>query len=83
MNSRNFEDKTELYKILQSAKESNRTIMLKPLIIVENLKTDFNITVRDLEVMELALITLYKPQCNIEGLKKEYVFRNDYKKNKE
>lgn len=83
MNSRNFEDKTELYKILQSAKESNRTIMLKPLIIVENLKTDFNITVRDLEAMELALITLYKPQCNIEGLKKEYVFRNDYKKNKE
>lgn len=83
MNSRNFEDKTELYKILQSAKESNRTIMLKPLIIVENLKTDFNITVRDLEAMELALITLYKLQCNIEGLKKEYVFRNDYKKNKE
>jgi hypothetical protein len=35
--------------------------MLKPLIIVENLKTDFNITVRDLEAMELALITLYKP----------------------
>lgn len=71
MNSRNFEDKTELYKILQSAKENNRTIMLKPLIIVENLYYSKRFRSNGI---------LYKPQCNIEGLKKEYVFRNDYKK---
>lgn len=68
------ENKDYLYQILKCAKQNNQIITLKPLIIVEDLKVQYPIKDRDLDAMELALITLYKPQCNIEGRIKNYRF---------
>lgn len=67
-------NKDYLYQILKCAKQNNQTITLKPLIVVEDLKVQYPIKDRDLDAMELALITLYKPQCNIEGRIKNYRF---------
>ena len=61
------ENKDYLYQILKCAKQNNQIITLKPLIIVEDLKVQYPIKDRDLDAMELALITLYKPQCNIKN----------------
>lgn len=60
---------TYLYRLLRSAKQLNKNICLKPIIIVENLKIKDNIkiTERDVKMMELALITIYQPEANIEG----------------
>lgn len=60
---------TYLYRLLRSAKQLNKNIQLKPIIIVEDLiiKDNIKITERDIKMMELALITLYQPEANIEG----------------
>lgn len=60
---------TYLYRILRSAKQLNKNIQLKPIIVVEDLIINDNmkITERDIKMMELALITLYQPEANIEG----------------
>lgn len=63
-----------LYNYLRVCKEGGAEISLKPLIIVEELKISKGekIKERDLKMMELALIDLYKPVCNIQGRLETY-----------
>lgn len=64
-----------LYKYLNAIKkEENCIITLKPLINIKDLKVKNNIRNRDIEAMELALIQLYQPICNIQGIKQDYEF---------
>lgn len=64
-----------LYKyIVQQKAENDAEIIMKPLINVKELKVKGSINNRDIEAMELALISLYKPICNIQGVKQEYEF---------
>lgn len=48
---------------------------MKPLIAIEELKVDNGVSPRDIKAMELALITLYQPICNVEGIYTNYNMR--------
>lgn len=61
-----------LYKYMRDNKDCYYE--LKPLINVKNIKTKEKITNKDIEMMELALITLFKPKCNIQGILQDYIF---------
>ena len=61
-----------LYKYINQLKE--KEIIMKPLVNVKELKVKGKINNRDIEAMELALIDLYKPICNIQGIKQDYEF---------
>ena len=67
-----------LYKYLKEEKKKygEVSISFKPLINVKDFKIEniSDITNRDIEAMELALIHLYKPICNIQGVKQDYKF---------
>lgn len=64
-----------LYKyIIQQKEQNNAEIIMKPLVNVKELKVKGKINNRDIEAMELALIDLYKPICNIQGIKQDYEF---------
>lgn len=56
-----------LYRTLRAAKQMDLNIKLTPLIIIEELKVNKALTNRDINMMELALIQLYQPKCNIQG----------------
>lgn len=58
-----------LYKFLEG-----KEVEFKPIINVKDLRVDGKVSNRDIEAMELALITLYKPICNVQGVKIDYVF---------
>lgn len=67
-----------LYKYLLNEKQLNGNIAIsfKPLITIKDLKIE-DVSIiknRDIEAMELALIHLYKPICNIQGIKQDYKF---------
>lgn len=49
-------------------------IIFKPLINVPLMKVEGDISNRDIEAMELGLITLYQPICNIQGRVQDYKF---------
>ena len=64
-----------LYKYLSMMKrDEGCVITLKPLVNVKDLKVKGTIRNRDIEAMELALIQLYQPICNIQGIKQDYEF---------
>lgn len=64
---------THLYNIInQRMSELNVNVCIKPLIVIEKMKINKPLTKRDLNIMELALIELYKPIGNIEGRIKDY-----------
>lgn len=64
-----------LYKyLIMMKKDEGCVITLKPLVNVKNLKVKGTIRNRDIEAMELALIQLYQPICNIQGIKQDYEF---------
>lgn len=64
-----------LYKyIVQQKEKNNAEITMKSLVNVKELKVNGKINNRDIEAMELALIDLYKPICNIQGVKQDYEF---------
>lgn len=64
-----------LYKYLRMMKRDEGCVIeLKPLVNVKELKVKGNIRNRDIEAMELALIHLYQPICNIQGIKQDYEF---------
>lgn len=65
-----------LYRGLRKAKTYGAKISLRPLIIVEELKVNKPIVERDIEMMELALIQLYQPKYNIQGIHQNYVVQN-------
>ena len=63
-----------LYRYLRVAKEGGAEIALRPLIMIEtlNISPGISIRERDLKMMELALIDLYKPVCNLQGRVQPY-----------
>ena len=86
---RNFEDRfnerrknitmgnsKELY--VYSLINSNDKIEFKILIDAKNLKVNTQLTRRDIESMELTLITLYKPVGNLAGNNYEFKYREEY-----
>lgn len=62
-----------LYRGLRKAKKYGAKVTLRPLIILEELKVNKDITDRDINMMELALIQLYQPKYNIQGMCRNYV----------
>ena len=68
----NKETNQYLYKYL-SQKDCSK-LEFKPLIEVEKLKVKQKIRNRDIEAMELCLIELYQPICNVQGRLQEYEF---------
>ena len=74
-----------LYAYLRKAKANNQNIVFKPIIIVENLLLHKNTIVkdRDLAFMELALIDLYKPICNTQGVYMNYSIKGFIEKDGE
>lgn len=71
-------DDSYLYLLIHKAKEDGKNIEFKPLIIIEDLQiaNGVRINERDLNSMELALITIYQPVGNVEGRLKPYKYRN-------
>ena len=67
-----YEDKP-LYIYMRKQKENGHILSIKPIIDIEKINVE-SISRRDLEAMELALITLYKPKCNYEGVIIPYEF---------
>ena len=66
-----------IYKILRIAKKMNRNIYLKPLIDLSVLKVEHHnceFSNKEIECMEMALIIMLKPKCNVEGIYKPYRF---------
>lgn len=72
------EDDSFLYRSLINYKKAGKSITFKPLIILERLQMENKkvINVKELNCMELALITVLQPELNVEGKLKPYVFRN-------
>lgn len=68
----NKETSQYLYKYLLQKDYSK--LEFKPLIEVEKLKVKEKIKNRDIEAMELCLIELYQPICNVQGRLQEYEF---------
>ena len=64
-----------LYKLLRIAKAKGQKIELIPLITLDSIKTKKSLTSRDIQAMELGLITMYHPRGNVEGVLKDYEFR--------
>lgn len=66
-------DNSYLYNLInERISECDVDVYIKPLIVIEKMKVNKEITKRDLKAMELALIDLYKPIGNIEGRIKNY-----------
>ena len=73
----NVNNNLPIYKILRTAKKMNRNIYLKPLIDLSILKVEHHnceFSNKEIECMEMALITILKPKCNVEGIYKPYRF---------
>lgn len=68
-------DTTYIYKLLREAKLNNRNIQMKPLITLDQIKVDGKLTSKDIQAMELGLITLYQPQGNVKGRLQNYQFK--------
>lgn len=73
----NKENDEYLYRELRIAKEQGKQLHMYPLIILEDVsrRNELHLTEKDLNVMELTLISLYQPRCNIEGVLKPYQMR--------
>lgn len=71
----------KLYKTLKEAKKQGKEIQMKELISLYNLlievegKKNNNFTNEELCDMELALIKVLQPRCNVEGKDIPYVYR--------
>ena len=70
------ETQYDMYYELAVARAQGSCIQLRPLFIVEYVPYDslYNITNRDLESMEFALIYCYRPRYNIKGVKQPYKY---------
>lgn len=63
-----------LYAKMRRDKAEGKIVTIAPLINVESLYTKDEITDRDIQAMELALINLYRPICNLQGISMPYKF---------
>lgn len=61
-------------KYLKKHKKENDEVILKPLLTLQDFKVQGELSNRDIEAMELALITLYQPICNVQGKMQDYKF---------
>ena len=68
------ESQYDMYIELAEELAKGSFIQLRPLIIAETIpyKSLYNLTNRDLESMEFALITMLQPRYNVEGRRKPY-----------
>ena len=68
----------DMYIELAAAVANGRNVQLRPLLIVETVpyKSLYNLTNRDLESMEFALIHMLQPRYNVEGRRKPYRYTN-------
>lgn len=74
MLNENYKGQPLLYNTLRNAKKMGKHIRLEPLIVVEDLyKKGRCITKHDVQAMELAFITYFKPRLNTEGIKTKYI----------
>lgn len=69
-----MEPNKHLYAIMRQKKEEGCYVHFTPLIKIKELYTNGTIDERELEAMELALIHVYQPIGNIEGIDKKYIF---------
>ena len=65
-----------LYQRLRKYKEQGKIIQMRVLIDINDLKiiNKKAITRTDIKMMELALISVFQPECNIEGVSASYDF---------
>ena len=70
-------DDSYKYQKLRLYKEAGMEIQLRPIVILEDLQMEHKRTINNTELscMELALIQAFKPELNVEGKIKPYVFR--------
>lgn len=65
----------KLYRRIRQAKRAGLDVKLRPLITLSDVKwTRKAVKDYDLSMMELSLISLFKPECNWEGVQSEYLF---------
>ena len=72
------ETQYEMYYELAVARAQGKTVQLRPLIIAEYIPYNslYELTNRDLESMEFALIWCYRPRFNVCGVNKPYRYTN-------
>ena len=61
-----------MYKDLSLLKEAGNHIYMKPLVIIEELKTNRRLTDSEVKAIELSFIYTFKPKYNEEGLTRKY-----------
>jgi hypothetical protein len=72
----NTNNNMKLYPRIRKGLEEGKEINFLPLIIIEDLeiKNKRSINNKELSCMELALITVFQPECNLEGVVMPYRF---------
>lgn len=74
-NSKNNKSQLKLYNRIRQAKRAGLRVELRPLIQLDKVKWNKElISKHDLEMMEITVITMLKPECNWEGVDGEYLF---------
>lgn len=67
-----------LYKSMRQAKKQGFSVELRPLVILGEIKWNKKyISRKELQMMELALIDLFQPEWNWEGVHAPYLFGED------
>lgn len=73
MNDLTYKKQKLLYDTIRNAKKMGMDVQMMPLLTLDQLHLGGNeISERTLNAMELTLITLYRPRCNVEGLERAY-----------
>lgn len=72
------ETQYDMYYELATAKAQGKSVYLEPLFVVETADYNslYNLTNRDIESAEFALISVLKPRLNVCGMKKAYKYSN-------
>ena len=73
-NVKNKEDPMVLHSYLNKKQLKGNEISLKILINNKKINSKNTLTKKDWQAIELGLITLYQPRCNMQGIKISYVF---------
>lgn len=64
-----------VHREMKEYKELGYSFVLRPMVVIEDLKMDrMTITSKELKSMQLALITVFKPRWNVQGVLTPYCF---------